>query len=635
MAEEYSKALKAGEKAYKEAVAKKEYPYIPALDAVIRSTDIQTEEQLGLMELPLEQVVGTKTAGRQTSFAPNFMPLLSEKSEFAQKWKSLLAYQLEEGVRDPITAYEFLGKYYVGEGNKRVSVFKYLGAFSIEAQVTRIVPKRSEDTQVKIFYEYMDFYRKTEINSIWFSKEGGFGKLIQSCGKGPDEEWTDDEKENLSSSINRFSDIFRQSGGDKLSITSGDALLTYLQVHSYSGLQEKSDAQLKNEISVIWKELSLITENPEDSLVMDPADETSAGAISRYFGGISSRKLSVAFIHRKPMQSSGWVYGHELGRMYLDQAFRGEIKTIPYFMEGESDPFPVIQAAVEDGNNVIFTTSEIMLPGSLKAALENPGVKILNCSVNRPRSAVRTYYGRLYEAKFLEGMIAAAMSPGDDLEYVSDYPVGGSIANINAFARGAAMINPRAKVNINWFYKKTDDPSGQAAAAADRAGQVVSALDMIRPAGSSREYGLYIRNGSTVENLAAPIWNWGAFYEKMLRAVMAGSWKQDQKNHSAVNYWWGISGGIVDLIISQKLPAGVRTLVELIRREICDGQFHPFTGEMHCRSGVTIGQSGQKLSPETIITMKELAENVEGCIPEASELKPEALKLLSSREEYS
>ena len=632
MAEDYIKALRAGERAYREAVARREYPYIPALDALVRPADVQTEEKMGLMELPLDQVVGTKTAGRQNSVAPNFMPLLSDKSEFAQKWKSLFAYQLEEGVKDPITAYEFLGKYYVLEGNKRVSVFKYLGAYSIEAQVIRIVPKRSENTQVKIFYEYMAFYDKTEINSIWFSKEGGYARLTLCCGKKPDEKWSEDERKDLLSAFNRFSDIFSQSGGGKLPITSADALLTYLQVHSYQGLMQKSDAQLKNEIAAIWKELSLISEKPEDALVMDPADSTSAGVLTRYFEGMSSRDISVAFVHQKPMHSSGWVYGHELGRMYLEQAFNGRIKTTAYFMEGEdSDPLPVIREAADDGNNIIFTTGEGMLPASLKAALENPSVKILNCSVNRPRSAVRTYYGRLYETKFLEGMIAAAMSENGRIAYVSDYPLGGSIANINAFARGAAMVNPRSKVHVSWFYKNGED---LAKLLAEQDIKVVSDLDMIRPSDSSRKYGLYIKNPEGIENLAAPMWNWGAFYEKMLKAVMTGSWKQDQKNHSAVNYWWGISGGIVDLIFSQKLPAGVRTLVELMRREICDGQFHPFGGELAIQGGESIGEAGKNLSPETIITMDVLAANVEGSIPDASVLRPEALKLLESREEF-
>ena len=71
-----------------------------------------------------EMIVGTFTAGRRTAFAPNFMPLLDDESEFAAKWQTLYNAHLEEGIHDPIKCYEFMNRYYVLEGNKRVSVLK-------------------------------------------------------------------------------------------------------------------------------------------------------------------------------------------------------------------------------------------------------------------------------------------------------------------------------------------------------------------------------------------------------------------------------------------------------------------------------------------------------------------------------
>ena len=48
---------------------------------------------------------------------------------------------LNEGIREPIKAYEFMNKFYVEEGNKRVSVLKFFDAVSIPGNVTRIVPR--------------------------------------------------------------------------------------------------------------------------------------------------------------------------------------------------------------------------------------------------------------------------------------------------------------------------------------------------------------------------------------------------------------------------------------------------------------------------------------------------------------
>ncbi|MBP3872913.1 MAG: BMP family ABC transporter substrate-binding protein, partial [Lachnospiraceae bacterium] len=118
--EDYIKALRSGKSAYRRALSKGEYPYLPALDEIVETRNILTEEPLGLVSIPLEQIVGTKTAGRQAAFASNFMPLMPENSEFARKWDGVVKYHLDQGVGDPIVAYEYMNRFYVLEGNKRV-----------------------------------------------------------------------------------------------------------------------------------------------------------------------------------------------------------------------------------------------------------------------------------------------------------------------------------------------------------------------------------------------------------------------------------------------------------------------------------------------------------------------------------
>ena len=177
-ANEYLRAQKLGEKRYQAAVAKNEYPYLPVLDEILEGVDIVGEMSLGIVQIPLDRIVGTSNVGRTYAFANNFMPLLDYKTEFGAKWSALCDSQIEEGIRDPIKVYEYMNKFYVVEGNKRVSVMKYFDAVTIPAQVTRKIPKKTDDLQVKIYYEFMDFYKLTEINYIWFSQEGGFRRLL-------------------------------------------------------------------------------------------------------------------------------------------------------------------------------------------------------------------------------------------------------------------------------------------------------------------------------------------------------------------------------------------------------------------------------------------------------------------------
>lgn len=616
--EDYNKALKLGQKAYREAKGKNQYPYLPALDEFLPASQIQTEMPMGLMDIPLDQIVGTKTAGRQQAFAANFMPLMPAKSEFAMKWVHLYDYQLEEGVNDPIVCYEYMNKYYVLEGNKRVSVFKYLNAYSIEGNVTRIVPKMSSDPQVKIFYEYMEFFRKTGINYIYFTKEGSFAALTRLCGHEEEAIWTDDEKADFSSVYLRFQKTFQDLGGKKLSLTPGDAFVFYLGLYPYSELSEKTDAQLKAELEKIWKEFSVIEEAPQDSYVTDPHETAEAGMFTRFFAGTGSTQLKVAFVHDKPLNMSGWVYGHELGRSYLDNVFKDKIETSSYFMEPDTkNRIGVIESAIEDGNHIIFTTSGRLQEASLKCALAHPEVKILNCSVNRPYQALRTYYGRLFEVKYLEGVIAGAMAENDRIAYVADFPLYGSIANINAFALGAQMTNPRAKVYLSWSGKKNYDLDSLI----EREDiHVVADIDSIRPGSPNRRFGLYTLKEGQIDNLASTIWDWGKFYERIIRDILSGSWHAQAKERKAMHYLWGISGNIVDLLVSQSLPSGTAWLVQILREQICRHELRPFDTVITNQHHQVINPDGVGLSIEQVLKMDWLCENVIGDIPSLEEL---------------
>ena len=79
----YMGALKLGRKEYNTALSKGAYPYLPVLDDILANTDIVSEVNLGVIDVPLDRIVGTKTQGRTQAFAGNFMPLLNEKSDFS------------------------------------------------------------------------------------------------------------------------------------------------------------------------------------------------------------------------------------------------------------------------------------------------------------------------------------------------------------------------------------------------------------------------------------------------------------------------------------------------------------------------------------------------------------------------
>ncbi|MGX8728619.1 MAG: BMP family ABC transporter substrate-binding protein, partial [Lachnospiraceae bacterium] len=552
MAEEYLEAKRMGEREKRTALFSGADPYLVALEDSLSASDISAEIDLGLHEIPLSLIVGTRTKGRQTAFASNFMPLLSSGSEFADKWQTLYFSQIEEGLREPIKCYEYLNKFYVEEGNKRVSVMKYLGAYSIHANVIRILPKKTDDLRIRIYYEFLDFYKVTGLFDVVFSQEGRYAQLAACLGQDLVNPWSEKVLDDFRTAFNNFSKIYDDKGGSRLSATTYDAFLVYLNVYSLESILKDSPNEIHRRIGRLWREIEAEASPATVTIADSPeAVETefdlaaAAGASFRWLFGAAHEQdsvLRVAFLYEKTAQSSSWTYGHELGRLGVAHRLGERIETI--YFDNCDTPDAVekaIDAAITDNCGVIFTTSPSMMPSTRKAAIDNPNVRFLNCSINLSVSTVRTYYSRMYEAKFLMGILAASLSENHVVGYVADYPLYASIANINAFAAGAAMADPLCRVKLIWS-SLADEESNIFPPEV----RIISGSDFIRPEDENHTYGLYrIEDNGKFTILASPVPEWGRYYELILASVLDESYDAATaaKKGTPLNYWYGMTEG--------------------------------------------------------------------------------------------
>ena len=186
--------------------------------------------------------------------------------------------------------------------------------------------------------------------------------------------------------------------------------------------------------------------------------------------------------------------------------------------------------------SVIFTTTVPLIFACRKLAPKYPGVRFLNCSVDMPYPGVRTYYSRIYEAKFLLGVIAGALAVDDRIGYVADGPIFGTPAAINAFALGAQLTNPRAWIELRWSCCE----SSPAARLAQEGLRVICARDLPGTGDSPDWRGLCLAQEAGPVCTALPVWNWGEVYIRLARSILRGGW-DELSAAAAVNYWWGAS----------------------------------------------------------------------------------------------
>ena len=617
--QEYEKAVKLGKKDYQQRLTRGEKPTLQVLDDILPSKGSYSEMPLGIVQIPIEQIVGTKTNGRSNAFAGNFMPILEKNTEFATKWALLSSHQENEGIRDPIKAYEYMNRFYVEEGNKRVSVLKYYGAVSIPGTVIRLIPPKTHELENKIYYEFLDFYEQTKINYIWFSKEGGFTKLLELMGKTPGETWSEDEHLDFESTYYRFKNVYEKKYLNP-SVTTGDAFLAFIELHGYDSVRSKYSDELAELVAGTCEELNLLGKKDDIELLLSPSGKKS---LLNKLHLHSIAKLKIAFIYEKTPETSAWTYGHELGRLHLEQTFENDIETVCYENVTMDAIDKTFKKAVYDGCNLIFTTTPSFNQASVKAAIKYPNVRILNCSVNTSHRYIRTYYIRMHKTKFLMGAIAGAMAENDIISYIADYPLYGTIADINAFALGAKMINPRAKVHLDWRCIKGNDVLENIKKTGSTC---VSSRDLVYPNEESRYFGIYYMDNGKPRNLAMPLMHWGKFYEKLIDAIMDGSWSYDTTaTEKAINYWWGMSAGVIDVVCSRNLPIGTKRLIDLLKSTMASGEFNPFSGVLYSQNGIAQPDPNYSLTPEEIVNMDWLAENVIGHIPTQEELIDSAI----------
>lgn len=610
----YGSARRLGVKEYAKNISKGQTGYLPFLEGVLKNIEIIYELDLGIVDIPLKKIVGTYTYGRSRSFAGNFMPLLTLKTEFAQKWTALCVAHINEGIRDPIKVYEYMNWFYVVEGNKRVSVLKYYDAYSIPGRVARLVPKRDEsDLAISIYYEFLDFYKTTGINLIWFTKRNSFNTLSGYLDNFvPDNNLMGISKYKyfINSVYLPFRKVYLELGGQKLPITTGDAFLEYLTVYGMpDGLDEQ---ELRSRLNVFTIELEQMSGNKEMDIQTIPID-TGEGLISTFTTFVRPKKpLKVAFVYAKDTNTSSWTYAQEMGRSHVNKVFGEAINTsfvdnVPETLEA----YDTLKLLADDENDVVFVTSPAFINATLKAAMEFPNTRFLNCSETHSFKHVNTFYGRIYEPRFLAGIAAGSVTKSNVLGYIGTYPIPGVINGINSFALGARMVNPEVTVKVAWI-NGWDDMQRAKEAREELIGQgvdIISHHDTLSNPEVSGEYGVYTvlsgvgADGSANEYIAAPVWNWGIFYEKMLRNLM-NSRRSFGSGQKVINFWWGMDSGIVDFFYSRRLvPAETQKLLDFLKKMIINGTFSPFYGPIYSQDGTLMVKKGEMATREQVVGM--------------------------------
>jgi len=331
------------------------------------------------------------------------------------------------------------------------------------------------------------------------------------------------------------------------------------------------------------------------------------------------KKIKTGFIYVGPVGDAGWTYAHDEGRKAMETLPFVEPSTYIESVPEGAESARVITGLVRKGHNLIFTTSFGYMDATLDVARRYKDVVFMHCSGYKSAENVGNYFGRMYEPRYLSGIVAGKMTKANVIGYVAAFPIPEVIRGINAFTLGVQSVNPKAEVRVVWTQTWFDP--GIERDAADSlldVGADVLAMHQDAPAtlqaAEARNafvigYNSDMRDFAPNAFLTAPVWNWGPLYSKIAQEVKDGTWKSE-------SIWWGMKEELVQLApISDRVPADVKALVEEKAAAIKAGTLHPFDGPVTDQNGDVQVAAGSTADDAHLLGMSYFVKGVQGTIP--------------------
>lgn len=334
--------------------------------------------------------------------------------------------------------------------------------------------------------------------------------------------------------------------------------------------------------------------------------------------GDNGKKTKVGFVYVGPVGDAGWNLSHDRGRKHIEQNIYDVQTSYVENVSENIDAERVITNLAMQGNKIIFTTSYGFMDATLNVAKKFPDCFFMHCSGYKTEKNMGTYFGRMYQARYLTGIVAGKMTKTNIIGYVAAHPIPEVVRGINGFTLGVRRVNPKAHVKVVWTHTWYDPPTEREAADSlldFKADVIAQHQDTYAPQQAAQERGAYsIGYNSDMSafapkaHLTAAVWNWGPYYVRVVKSIQDGTWKNEQ-------YWGGLEEGIIDISpFGPMVPEEVKRLVSDERMKIEKHENAIFEGSIKDNKGKERVKKGVKMTDEELLKMDWFVEGVDGNI---------------------
>jgi len=265
--------------------------------------------------------------------------------------------------------------------------------------------------------------------------------------------------------------------------------------------------------------------------------------------------LKAGFIYVGPIGDLGWSYAHDEARRICEDAFPWlETVYVESVPEGEEGLF-IDKLILDEGCDVVFTTSFGFMDGTLDAAQRHPDKILAHCSGFKRNANMMTYMADFYQIYYLNGLIAGALTKSHKVAYVGAFPIPEVKRHMGAFAIGVQEVDPATGLNVRWIYEWFSPTAAKEATEAliadgcDVFAFTEDSPTVVQVAAESDlpSFGHYspMYDFGPDHVVSGQIAHWEAIYLDFLAKVYAGAYTAH--NLADVNYWWLLKEGAVEM----------------------------------------------------------------------------------------
>jgi basic membrane protein A len=324
------------------------------------------------------------------------------------------------------------------------------------------------------------------------------------------------------------------------------------------------------------------------------------------------KKICIGVIYNgDPETGTGYSYAHWAGiKKMQKQLGLTDSQIISRSSISESDDTAIEEAfheLIQAHCNIIFATSVGFMDICRTYAMKYPDTVFAVCSGTQSNgSNLVNYFGRLYEARYLSGMIAGMNTKTDRVGFVAAKGLKSSevTGSVNAFALGVNAVNKKCRVLV-CCTESWNDPDAETAAAeqlmdggcdilAQHCDSPATQLAAARAGIMGIGYNSDMQEVAPHSVLTSVVWDWSVYYTDAVEKIMNGTWK-------GYNYYGGIQDGLVNITDPESfgLPGG-KEKIEQARADILSGKLKIFSGELKTNDGQIRGKSGKVMSETQI-----------------------------------